>query len=253
MKKTIRFIISITASASVLINHALCTQTNNCGKISDYTFTEDDCKVVVANRDAEKKLALTFDDGPSEKYTSKILDILSRNNVKATFFIIGSNAEKNPELVKRIISEGHEIGNHTYSHPQLKKISPEELNLEINKTQKIIKGITGITPTLFRPPGGYLNNTIMEIITSNNCIPVLWSWRQDTMDWKNPPVDTVVNTVLSNVKDGDIILFHDYIYGESPTPEALNRIIPELLNKGYNFLTVTELINTKNQPATQTS
>ncbi len=214
-----------------------------CGKISDYTYAEGNSNIVVANRNARKQLAITFDDGPGDKYTAEILDILKQFDVKATFFVIGMNAEKYPDLIKRIYSEGHEIGNHTYSHPQMRELSPEDVDREIACTQSVILEITGYVPKLFRPPGGYLSNNIVDKITSNNCITVLWSWRQDTMDWKCPPVSSVTDTVLSNIRDGDIILFHDYICGKSPTPEALRIIIPELKNKGYEFVTVSELIS----------
>ncbi len=231
------------------ISNAICSSTYakntviSCGRIGDYTFEDGQSNVIVANRDAGKQAAITFDDGPDIKYTGQILDILNKYNVKATFFVIGKNAERYPELVKRIISEGHEIGNHTYTHPDMRKISPEELDKEISKTQEIISGITGYTPVLFRPPGGYLSNRIVDRITSNNCRTVLWSWRQDTLDWKCPNVDEIVNTVIGNIKNGDIILFHDYNPGISPTPQALEIIIPKLLDMGFEFVTVSELVD----------
>lgn len=214
---------------------------SQCGKISDYTFEDGNSNVIVANRSAGKQIAMTFDDGPCEKYTPEILEILKNNNVKATFFVIGKNAEKNPEILKKVYNDGHEIGNHTYSHPNLRFITNEQFADEISRTQSIITEITGYTPTLFRPPGGYLSNSIVDKITSNNCKTVLWSWRQDTMDWKSPSVEFVTTTVLSNIQDGDIILFHDCVLGKSPTPEALKIIIPELKNRGYEFVTVSEL------------
>jgi len=214
-----------------------------CGKISDYTFEDGKSNVIVANRNASKQVALTFDDGPSNNLTSEILDILSSYGIKGTFFVVGKNAEKYPEILRRSYAEGHEIGNHTFSHPDMRKITPEELDKEIGKTQAIIKEITGKEPTLFRPPGGYLSNNIVDKITSNNCKTVLWSWRQDTFDWKCPKASVVIDTVISNINDGDIILFHDYNTGVSPTPEALKVIIPELLSKGYEFVTVSELVN----------
>ena len=214
---------------------------SQCGAISDYTFEDGNSNLIVANRSAGKQIALTFDDGPCEKYTPEILEILKNNNVKATFFVIGKNAEKNPEILKKVYNDGHEIGNHTYSHPNLRFIKNEQFADEISRTQSIITEITGYTPTLFRPPGGYLSNSIVDKITSNNCKTVLWSWRQDTMDWKSPSVEFVTTTVLSNIQDGDIILFHDCVLGKSPTPEALKIIIPELKNRGYEFVTVSEL------------
>lgn len=214
-----------------------------CGKIGDYVFSDGESNVVVANRTAVKKVSFTFDDGPSKEYTEQILDTLKQYGVKATFFIIGKNAEKSPEILKKIFDEGHELGNHTYSHPDLRKISEENFEYEITRTQKIVYDITGYTPILFRPPGGYLNNSVMNKIMSNNLKTVLWSWRQDTMDWKSPATDSVINTVLDNVQDGDIILFHDYNSGINPTPEALKVIIPQLISRGYTIVTVSELIN----------
>lgn len=212
-----------------------------CGKISDYIYN-DECDIIVANRNASKQIAITFDDGPSEKYTPEILDILREYNVKATFFVVGKNAESFPEIVKSEYNDGHEIGNHTYSHPQMKAITTNQADEEIKKTQEIIEKIIGKPPKLFRPPGGYLNNSIVDKITSNGCKTVLWSWRQDTRDWESPPVEKIVNTVLSNLKDGDIILFHDYNSHKSPTPEALKIIIPKLKERGYEFVTVSELV-----------
>ena len=197
--------------------------------------------VIVANRDAGKYVALTFDDGPHDKYTPEILDILAEYNAKATFFVIGKNAETYPELVKREYDEGHEIGNHTYSHPAMNKISVERIVEEISKTQAVIESITGQKPVLFRSPGGYLNDDIIRTIESSECKPVLWSWRQDTKDWSRPPVSSVVKTVIDNLRDGDIILFHDYNQKGSPTPDALREILPELQKRGYSFVTVSEL------------
>ena len=215
----------------------------NCGKISDYIYKDGNSNVIVANRKAGKSIALTFDDGPGDKYTPEILGILKEYNIHATFFVVGKNAENNQDILKQIYSEGHEIGNHTYSHPDFRKIKSDQVIIEIEQTQNIIEKITGLKPRLFRPPGGYLSNPIMDVVTSQNYTTVLWSWRQDTADWKCPPVQNVVDVVLNNIRDGDIILFHDQIFGDSPTPDALKIIIPELLNRGYTFLTVSELMN----------
>lgn len=199
-------------------------------------------EVFAANRSAGKYVALTFDDGPHTEYTAQILDILKKYDAKATFFVIGQNAEKNPALVKREFDEGHEIGNHTYSHPKMKVIGASELVDEIEKTQKIVEDITGRAPRLFRSPGGYFDDGIIKTIESYDCTPVLWSWRQDTRDWSKPPVSSVVNTVLGNLQNGDIILFHDYNTKGSPTPDALRVILPELKERGYSFVTVSELM-----------
>ena len=212
-----------------------------CGKISDYVYADGECNVIASNRNASKYVALTFDDGPCVKNTTEILEILKEHDIKATFFIVGENADKNPEIVKMIHKDGHEIGNHTYTHPNLRTIPQDEIEEEISKCSRSLKNITGSSPILFRPPGGYLNNNIVNYLEENNMKTILWSWRQDTLDWKCPPANDIINTVLSNIRDGDIILFHDFIPGTSHTPQALRTIIPELISKGYKFVTVSDL------------
>ena len=211
-------------------------------KICDYEYESGNSRLFVSNRNAEKCVALTFDDGPHPKYTPIILDILDKYNAKATFFVIGTNAEKYPEIIRRESESGHEIGNHTYSHPDLKKINASDFMDEITRTNGIIEKITGKKPRLFRPPGGYLNNIIVEKVSAQNGISVLWSWRQDTKDWACPSSDCIVTGVLSNLRDGDVILFHDYNANSSPTPEALERILKKLSSQGYKFVTVSELM-----------
>lgn len=231
-------LIAIILATSILIPNV------GASRISDYIYDdENETDIIVANRSADKMIALTFDDGPHPKYTKEILEILKENKAKATFFVIGKNAQAYPEIIKQIYSNGHEIGNHTYSHPQLKTISVDQFISEIQMTQNIVKEITGQTPTLFRPPGGYLNNEFVDVTEKLDCTSVLWSWRQDTRDWACPSSKTIIKTVLENINSGDIILFHDYNSKVSPTPNALRIILPELKNKGYSFVTVTELMN----------
>jgi peptidoglycan/xylan/chitin deacetylase (PgdA/CDA1 family) len=215
----------------------------NAERISDYEFEKGNSNLVVNNRSAKKCVALTFDDGPHPKYTPEILDILKKYGAKATFFVVGSNALLYPDIVKSEAEQGHEIGNHTFSHPDLKKISASDFIDEVRKTSDVIYNITGKTPKLFRPPGGYLNNDIVKEIIECDGKPVLWSWRQDTRDWACPSADCIVETVIENLKDGDIILFHDYNAGSSPTPVALERILKELSEDGYRFVTVSELMS----------
>ncbi len=204
-------------------------------------------EAVTGNKNAGRYVALTFDDGPHKEYTAEILDILKANNAKATFFVIGKNAKMYSDLIKREFDEGHEIGNHTYTHPSMREINAEALVEEIEKTQELVEDITGKAPVLFRSPGGYLDDDILKTIGSYDCTPVLWSWRQDTRDWSRPPVKSVVDTVLNNIRDGDIVLFHDYNLKGSPTPEALRVILPELKKRGYNFVTVSQLLSIKSE------
>lgn len=201
--------------------------------------------IYAANRDAGKYVALTFDDGPHPVYTEQILEILAENDAKATFFVIGKNAESYPDLVAKEFEAGHEIGNHTYSHPNMKSISVDKAMEEISRTQDIVCDITGVRPQLFRSPGGIFSDELVLAVEDLDCKPILWSWRQDTRDWSLPSVDSVVKTVLNNLQDGDIILFHDYNMKGSPTPEALKIILPELKKRGYSFVTVSELLERK--------
>lgn len=239
MKKILKSILAVfTVQISLLTGMEVFAD-----KICDYEFESGKSNLFVANRSAEKCVALTFDDGPHPEYTLQILDILDKYDAKATFFVIGENADKYRDIVKEEYDRGHEIGNHTYTHPDLKKISASEFLEEIKKTKEIIEEITGETPVLFRPPGGYLNNSIVNELTEQNGIPVLWSWRQDTRDWACPSSSSISNSVLKNLKDGDIILFHDYNAKKSPTPAALETILSELSEKGYKFVTVSELMS----------
>ena len=198
--------------------------------------------IYAANRDAGKFIALTFDDGPHPVYTVQILDILKANEAKATFFVIGKNAENYPDLVKHAYNDGHEIGNHTYSHPDMNRISVDCAVEEILKTQKVIENITSHKPTLFRAPGGIFSDELVIEVEELECKPILWSWKQDTKDWCNVTVNSIVNNVVNNLQNGDIILFHDYNVKGSPTPMALEILLPKLKNLGYSFVTVSELL-----------
>ena len=206
--------------------------------------------IFAANRSAGKYVAITFDDGPHPVYTEKILAILADNHAKATFFVVGQNAERYPELITKEFEAGHEIGNHTYSHPNMKKIGVSEAIAEIERTQEIVHDITGVYPKVFRSPGGIFSDELVSAVEGISCKPVSWSWRQDTRDWSKPPVETVIRTVLDNLRDGDIILFHDFNTKGSPTPDALAVILPELVKRGYSFVTVSELSTLKDDVCT---
>lgn len=192
---------------------------------------------------AEKKIALTFDDGPSKQNTKEILSILEEYDIRATFFVIGENAAKDPERIRWIHEAGHEIGNHTYTHSYLTNLNPDQIRTEVKKTEAVLEEITGVRPTVFRPPGGYYNDAACALLEEMGYRNVLWS--VDTRDWSMPGSDRVAIKVEENASAGDIILFHDLEDKRLPTPKALRRIIPYLIENGYEFVCVSDIISTE--------
>lgn len=186
------------------------------------------------------RIALTFDDGPHPRYTPEILRILREFGVSATFFIVGENGAAYPETLAALVAEGHELGNHTYSHYHMAKLSREELFADIENCDRVLMQKTGCTPRLFRPPEGVCTEDVKRYCEERGMTIVLWS--VDTRDWAHTPVSEICENVRSNVKDGSIILMHDFIGKNSPTPAALRRIIPMLQELGYEFVTVSQLL-----------
>lgn len=180
------------------------------------------------------KIALTFDDGPSAAWTPALLDGLKERGVKATFFLIGENADKNPEIVKRMAEEGHLIGNHTYHHVELTKVSENEARLELADTSAVIVRITGKEPEHMRPPFGAWQRKLEQEI---QMLPVLWTI--DPLDWTTENQDEIVNKVVTEAEENDIILLHD-CYKSSI--EAGLRIVDILQEEGFVFVTVDELL-----------
>ena len=189
----------------------------------------------------EKVIALTFDDGPHSTFTPRVLDLLAEYDAKATFFVFGQYAKKFPEIILRTDAEGHEIANHTYTHPY--SSSPEELEHELKQTDDVLYDITGIYPALYRPVGGSYTDGTINTAVENGFKVVMWSWHQDTEDWKRPGVDQIVSKVLKGAKPGDIVLFHDAGGDRSQTVKALEEILPALKKEGYEFVTVSDLLN----------
>lgn len=187
---------------------------------------------------SRKVVALTFDDGPDGRITPEILEILREKEIKATFFVVGEQVEKFPELISREVAEGHEIGNHSYSHPALVNLPGNRITEELVKTeQEILKAAP--KPILFRPPGGLTNENVLKIARDNEYSVILWSI--DPVDWRVPIAGDIVEVVVKELKPGSIILLHDASFASS-TPEALWFIIDSLKARGYEFVTVTELL-----------
>lgn len=194
-----------------------------------------------------KLIAITFDDGPNPKNTPKVLDLLKKYDAKATFFVIGEHVLRYPKLTKRVVKEGHELGNHTFSHPSFHNLSQKKIRKEIEEGKKVIHSVSGENGRLFRPPGGAYNEKIVHAANEEGYRVILWSWDQDTKDWSRPGVNKIANNVIKNASNGDIILFHDNAKGKSQTIEALKKILPKLEAEGYRFVTVSNLIHTHQQ------
>ena len=193
---------------------------------------------VISNADwadpAEKLVALTFDDGPHPVYTEEILDVLDQAGIKASFFMMGKEAELYPDVVKKVSDAGHLIGNHTYTHANVCQISADETTEEITKTNDILEGLNGKRPQFFRPPFGCKNETL-EKQTG-----MFWIfWDVDTLDWSLQNAEQVYCKVVKNVGENDIILMHD---AYPSTVEAVRELIPALQEMGYTFVTVDRLV-----------
>ncbi len=196
------------------------------------------------------KVSFTFDDGPDAVWTPKILDVLKARGVKATFFIVGHNGEFNPSLVKRIVEEGHEIGNHTYTHAKLTKISQVRMRLELDATQRLIESLTGRSTTLFRPPynADSTPSRLEELMPlkfaeSDEMGYTIVLEKIDPQDWSRPGADVILQRVKEQRKDGNIILLHDAGGDRSQTVEALPRIIDWLQARGDQIVSIGELLN----------
>ncbi len=193
--------------------------------------------IYTAKIDPDKPMiALTFDDGPG-KYTKKIAECLKENDARATFFVVGNRINTYKEGLKYAYNNGCEIGNHSYSHANFFAIGAKGIKREIQKTDKLIQNITGEPCALLRTPGGARSNTISKVAKK----PMFY-WSIDTCDWKTRNTNKIINSVMSKVEDGDIILIHE-IYGFSS--DAIIKLIPKLKKKGYQLVTVSELAQYK--------
>ena len=203
-------------------------------------YYEDAGYIIWDIQTEQKVVALTFDDGPHKTHTEQILNLLDQHDAKGTFFIVGQLAEKYPEIVRRMYESGHEIANHTYTHPYTKSVS--KVMEEIQQTSDSLYGITGFSPTLFRPVEGYYTERLVNEVAREGYKLVMWSWHLDTEDWKNPGVNNIVNKVLNGVEQGDVVLFHDGGGNREQTVHALEKIVPELKKQGYTFITISEML-----------
>ena len=188
----------------------------------------------------DKKACLTFDAAWGNEDTQQLIDILGEYQVSATFFVVGEWVDKYPESVKALFDVGHEIMNHSADHAHFNQLSPDQIIADIQTCNEKIAKITGVTPTLFRPPYGEYNDRVINTVNSIGMYPIQWS--VDSLDWKNPGSDAIVKRVLSKMEPGSIALFHN---AAVDTPGALPAIIKGLQEQGYQLVKVSELIYTE--------
>lgn len=196
----------------------------------------------------KKHVALTFDDGPSPIWTPKILDELKKENIKAAFFMIGHHVQKYPEIAKRVAEEGHTIGNHGYAHSVMFYYTPAEIEEEIKYTEHVIKEITGVTTKYFRPPKAWLRRAIKEKVKSMGYETVLWSL--NSKDWVSFNHKAIAEYISKNIKNGDILLFHDSGNVTSTeggsrlqTVKTVSLLARMLRKKGFEFISIEELMS----------
>jgi peptidoglycan/xylan/chitin deacetylase (PgdA/CDA1 family) len=184
----------------------------------------------------QRCVALTFDDGPVAG-TADLLDVLADKGVPATFFVVGSNAQAQPDLLARMVAEGHVVGNHTQDHPDLTKLDAEQVRDQIEQVNDTVAAATGVRPTLLRPPYGATSPTVADVAAAAGMAQVLWN--VDPEDWKDRDSAVVQQRVLSSTDDGDIVLSHDI---HETTREAYAAIIDGLVANGYTLVTVPQLL-----------
>lgn len=185
----------------------------------------------------EKKIAISFDAAWGAEKTPQILDIMKKYHIKTTFFLVGFWVDKYPDMVKRIVAEGHEIGNHSSTHPDFRTISSGKVIEELSKTSDKIKALTGKSPTLFRPPYGEYNNNVIEISNREGYQVIKWS--VDSLDWKDLSASQIFQRVAVGIKPGDIVLFHN---NGKYTVESLTPIIEKIQKDGYKIVPISEIL-----------
>ena len=191
------------------------------------------------------QVALTFDDGPDSYYTERVLEILKDHDIPATFFLVGSNINIYPDVVKKIVEDGHVIASHSWSHPDLYKLNKEELILQIKDTEKAIKDQTDVSIRFIRPPWGFVSDMLIQTAQEMNYKIV--NWNVDSIDWRDQNVDQILINTIPNISNDSIILFHS-AGGRDQNLDATINVLPELIEtlkmNGYSFVTVDELLQT---------
>ncbi|MEY9092338.1 NUDIX hydrolase N-terminal domain-containing protein [Paenibacillus sp. RC84] len=201
--------------------------------LSHYREPHEDLPRRVPN--GENKIYLTFDDGPDPVYTPQILDLLKKYGITCTFFLMGERVREHPHIVKRILDEGHAIGNHTYTHPYMVLLNEKELNEELSRTDEAIRDAVGFAPVLFRPPYGLLNQGDIDLVRARGYEIMMWSEEFEMFDWSFPGVDNMVRLIEEKTEAGSIILLHDGGGNREETVRTVEKVVPLLLERGFHF------------------
>ncbi len=210
------------------------------GSIVDVFAAKKELPIYSVETD-KKKIAISFDAAWGDEYTAYILDTLDQYNIKSTFFLVGFWVDKYPEHVKEIFDRGHDIGNHSTTHPNMSELSIDQMEEEINNTGDKIQKITGVKPILFRPPFGDYNDQLINSLKENGYYGIQWD--VDSLDWKELGVESVVDKVTRNVKNGSIVLFHN---NAKYVKEYLPLVLERLQKDGYEIVPISELIYREN-------
>jgi peptidoglycan/xylan/chitin deacetylase (PgdA/CDA1 family) len=240
---------SITSYIVLILMISMCVFTSfgtlpivNAQKNNDYYYMPKDSPIFWSGPNSKKEIALSFDDGPDPIYTPKILNILSKYNVKATFFLVGEQAKLHPQLVQRIIADGHEIGSHTMTHPNANNTPPPTLKSEVMESVTYLQNLTSQEIRFFRPPYGILSPSYFSACSDQGITMILWS--VDTVDWERPSFDIIVERVISQIGQGSIILMHDGGGNRQQTVDALDKILCELEQMQLRPVTLSKLFFT---------
>jgi peptidoglycan-N-acetylglucosamine deacetylase len=190
---------------------------------------------------SQRMVAITFDDGPNPLYTPQILEIFSEAKAKATFFMIGEQMKSHPDVVKQVTEGGHEIGNHTFSHPMLSQLSIDDCLAEIEQTEKLAVELDGRKPVVFRPPYFDYNQDTVSLLQQKG-YPMIGAVNLEAQDWEQPGVEHILGKSRDVVENGSILIFHDGYGDRSQTIEAVRMLVSELISQDYQLVTVSELL-----------
>ncbi|NSW81931.1 MAG: polysaccharide deacetylase family protein [Syntrophothermus sp.] len=249
MSKTSQVILQVIVTLAAMITTGVWLKENIWAYPADNIYSGQnlfvlrywfDSRVIHHVHAKEKLVALTFDDGPDPRYTPQVLDILKQHRVHATFFVVGESVQRHPDIVKRELQEGHEIENHSYTHPDLGKKNAAEILKELETTQKVIEITAGRAPRYFRPPRGLFNTQVVEIAQRLGMKTVLWDIGVEHRAFRDPR--DMAYRVVGKAHPGIIILAHDGRLDRSLTVKALPILINEYQKMGYRFVTLTELL-----------